>query len=184
MAFWNTNTSGKLIETRPARLAGIGLERCLRVWADISHFERVGQMATKRKKKIPKLPDGCGYMGYEFGGGYIDSECFGGQLYDLDNCDGPMLYKPMEYLHCPNCQTNSWLERQAEMVGEGVHGREKSSLPQWKAACRFILKTNRDAALPLLNGKFKTVTYLEENDAGDDLIDRQWMFNEAELTEA
>lgn len=138
-------------------------------------------MATKRKKKTPTLPDGCGYMGYEFGASYLDSQCFGGQLYDLDNCDGSLLYEPIEYFHCPHCRTEAWLEREAEMIGEGVCGRDKSSLPQWKAACRFILETNRDAALPLLNGKFKTVTYLEENADGTDLIDKQWTFNEAEL---
>lgn len=51
------------------------------------------------------LPDGCGYQGYEFGAGrYPDSQCFGGRLYDMDNCDGQgMIYEPGEYFPCPMC---------------------------------------------------------------------------------
>lgn len=36
---------------------------------------------------VPQLPDGCGYEGSDFGASYPDSKCFGGRLYDLDNCD-------------------------------------------------------------------------------------------------
>lgn len=32
---------------------------------------------------------GCGYTGYEFGGGYPDSTCIEGYLWDLDSCDEP-----------------------------------------------------------------------------------------------
>lgn len=32
---------------------------------------------------------GCGYSGYEFGGGYLDSTCIDGFLWDLDSCDEP-----------------------------------------------------------------------------------------------
>ncbi len=34
-------------------------------------------------------PNGCGYTGYEFGGGYLDSTCIDGYLWDLDSCDEP-----------------------------------------------------------------------------------------------
>ena len=34
-------------------------------------------------------PSGCGYTGYEFGGGYLDSTCIDGYLWDLDSCDEP-----------------------------------------------------------------------------------------------
>jgi hypothetical protein len=56
--------------------------------------------------KLKMLPAGCGYQGYEFGAGaYPDSQCFGGRLYDMDNCDGPdAIYEPAEYIPCPMCQ--------------------------------------------------------------------------------
>lgn len=50
------------------------------------------------------LPAGCGYQGYEFGASYPDSECFGGRLYDMDNCDGDgNVYEPAEHIPCPMC---------------------------------------------------------------------------------
>lgn len=134
-----------------------------------------------KKKRIPMLPKGCGYMGHEFGASYLDSQCFGGRLYDLDNCDGGLLYEPGDYLPCPNCCMEEWMEGMAEDISQGVHGRDRSSLPFWKMICRFALKTNRDEALRLLNGRFKTVTYIEENDARDDFVDKQWTFNAEEL---
>jgi len=139
---------------------------------------------AKTKKTIPDvpmLPDGCGYMGRDFGANYIDSQCFGGRLYDLDDGDDGCLNEPMEYLACPNCQMEEWLERQSEMVGQGLGYRETSSLPEWKAVCRFALKTNRDKAISLLNGRFKSVAYLELNKKGDDAIDRTWEFDEDDL---
>jgi hypothetical protein len=62
------------------------------------------------------LPEGCGYQGYEFGAAYPDSQCFGGKLYDMDNCDGNgMIYEPGEYIPCPMCREqdaiNYWAER-------------------------------------------------------------------------
>lgn len=53
-----------------------------------------------------ELPSGCGYQGYEFGAGrYPDSQCFGGHLYDTDNCEsGGLIYEPSEHLACPICQ--------------------------------------------------------------------------------
>jgi hypothetical protein len=74
-----------------------------------------------------------------------------------------------------------WLERQTEIVGESVHGRARSSLPFWKMICRYVLKINRDVAEQLLNGKFKTVTYLELTPDGSDLVERQWLFDKSEL---
>ncbi len=66
----------------------------------------------------PILPDGCGYMGKDFGANYIDSQCFGGRLYDLDDCDGSLLYEPTEYKPCPQCKHDEWLERLLEEVEE------------------------------------------------------------------
>ena len=53
---------------------------------------------------IPQLPEGCGYQGYEFGANYPDSICFGGRLYDADNCDGEgNYYEPTDDIPCPIC---------------------------------------------------------------------------------
>ena len=60
---------------------------------------------------------GCGYQGYEFGAGsYPDSECFGGRLYDMDNCDGDgNLFEPGEWIPCPMCHRGNaiafWAQR-------------------------------------------------------------------------
>ncbi len=72
------------------------------------------------------LPKGCGYTGRDFGATYIDSECSGGQLYDLDNCDDEQrLYEPGEYLACPECNHEEWLRPHLERVeDEGAGARE------------------------------------------------------------
>lgn len=132
-----------------------------------------------KKPDPPMLPDGCGYMGYEFGAGYIDSQCFGGRLYDLDNCDGDMLYEPGDYLPCPKCQMEEWFEKHAEDVAGSLYDNCGSSLPNWKMICRFALKTNRDEALRLLTGRFKTVPYLTERRGR--LTRRVWTFDESKL---
>ena len=62
-----------------------------------------------------ELPDGCGYQGYEFGGGYLDSQCFGGRLFDMDDCDENGVYEPAEDIPCPMCHPHKavayWTER-------------------------------------------------------------------------
>jgi hypothetical protein len=60
---------------------------------------------------VPELPEGCGYQGYEFGAAYPDSQCFGGKLYDMDNCDGNgLIYEPTEEIPCPMCHPNKAIE--------------------------------------------------------------------------
>lgn len=51
---------------------------------------------------------GCGYTGYEFGGGYLDSTCIDGYLWDLDSCDdaGGGLTKGGE-IPCPKCNADA-----------------------------------------------------------------------------
>ena len=72
--------------------------------------------------KCPKcgvdlLPDGCGYQGYEFGAAnYPDSICYGGRLWDADNCNSDgNLFEPGEYIPCPMCNRNGavdyWADR-------------------------------------------------------------------------
>lgn len=74
-------------------------------------------MKKPRKKIIPQLPAGCGYEGRDFGASYIDSKCYGGKLYDLDNCDDRgNLFEPLDYIACPQCQHESWRERFEDQV--------------------------------------------------------------------
>lgn len=133
----------------------------------------------KNKPDVPMLPDGCGYMGHEFGAPYLDSQCFGGRLYDLDYCDGGMLIEPGDYLPCPNCRMEEWFEKHAECVGSSIYDNAVSSLPMWKMICRFALKTNRDEAVRLLTGRFATVQYLVETKST--LVSRKWVFDESKL---
>lgn len=49
-------------------------------------------------------------MGRDFGAPYTDSQCFGGRLYDLDNGENGRLYEPLEYLPCPDCNHEMFLE--------------------------------------------------------------------------
>jgi len=59
----------------------------------------------------------CGYQGFEFGaGGYPDSICVDGRLFDADNCDDEgNLYPPVEDIPCPMCRRSAavafWAER-------------------------------------------------------------------------
>jgi len=57
------------------------------------------------------LPKGCGYMGHDFGAPYLDSECFGGQLYDLDDGENGLINEPEEYIPCPACNVVEAVKR-------------------------------------------------------------------------
>jgi hypothetical protein len=64
------------------------------------------------ENEVPMLPASCGYQGYEFGAGsYPDSQCFGGRLYDMDKCDGGMIFEPMDYIPCPMCRPKESIAR-------------------------------------------------------------------------
>lgn len=45
----------------------------------------------------------CGYQGYEFGGGYLDSVCLDGLLYDADSGDDDGLLTVGGEIPCPRC---------------------------------------------------------------------------------
>lgn len=70
------------------------------------------------------LPEGCGYQGYEFGASYPDSICFGGLLYDADDCDDEgRYYIPDEEIPCPMCREadaiDYWFHR-FDLAGQGT----------------------------------------------------------------
>lgn len=92
---------------------------------------------------IPILPDGCGYEGKDFGASYPDAKCYGGRLYDLDNCDNSgNLYEPGDFIPCPNCNHEAWLDQFKEQVecdgfNAAEHGMAESDCPYPKAGLRF-----------------------------------------------
>lgn len=58
---------------------------------------------------------GCGYQGYEFGAGYMDSICCDGRLLDADNCDEHgQLYDDGCDLPCPGCRPLDAMHRYAD----------------------------------------------------------------------
>lgn len=69
-------------------------------------------------------PLGCNYQGYEFGGGYLDSVCIDGLLWDADSCDEPggPLYRGGE-LACPQCNTEQFLADALTQAKGGGSGR-------------------------------------------------------------
>ena len=75
----------------------------------------------------------CEYMGYEFGGGYIDSVCIDGQLFDCDNCDDEGgLYEPMEFVPCPMCSPKEAVDYWITRLGN-----------DGRASCRVVRKKAR-----------------------------------------
>lgn len=67
---------------------------------------------------MEELPDGCEYEGYDFGASYLDSRCFGGRLYDMDNCDDEgNIFEPIAYIPCPKCNKR-WYPLAAQKVTE------------------------------------------------------------------
>lgn len=77
--------------------------------------------------EVTQLPNGCGYEGNDFGAHYPDSKCYGGRLYDLDNCDGDgNLYEPSSYIPCPECNHDEWREQFKDQIeNEGYVAAEK-----------------------------------------------------------
>ena len=78
--------------------------------------------------RIPQLPEGCGYQGYEFGASYPDSICCGGRLYDADNCDGEgNLYEPTDDIPCPMCRPKFAIKWWAENRFDGTAKKRRES---------------------------------------------------------
>lgn len=101
--------------------------------------------------EIPQLPNGCGYQGYEFGAGrYPDSICFGGRLYDADDCDNDgNYYEPPETIPCPMCKEQQaveyWIDRfrlggatnsdamlNARSLVDDIRKNRANGTPPWK----------------------------------------------------
>jgi len=75
-------------------------------------------------------------MGHDFGASYPDSQCFGGILYDLDNCDDRgNLFTPLEEIPCPECQHEAWREYYADQIKD--MGYEAAILGKAESDCPF-----------------------------------------------
>jgi hypothetical protein len=87
---------------------------------------------------VPMLPEGCGYMGYDFGANYLDSQCFGGQLYDLDNGEGGVLNEPAEFLPCPICNPSEAVEHLVRVYIDDI----ESETPEQDAFRKAVDRLN------------------------------------------
>lgn len=78
-------------------------------------------------KQLPE--EGCGYQGYEFGAGsYPDSICFGGRLWDADNCDGNgNYYEPTDEIPCPICHPIKAIRYWEDRFSLGGESRERAT---------------------------------------------------------
>jgi hypothetical protein len=100
------------------------------------------QKVESRKQKVPQLPPGCGYSGHDFGASYPDSQCYGGRLYDLDNCDDHgNLYEPSDYIPCPDCQHEAWRERYRDEIEESGYTAAENG--DARESCPFPEKAKR-----------------------------------------
>jgi hypothetical protein len=101
--------------------------------------------------KVKELPTGCGYQGYEFGGGYLDSLCCGGRLYDCDDCDSQgNLYDPVEEIPCPICHPRKAVAYWTHRNGLGGLGDPSDS----KAARSLVADIRRNRGVkPNVGGR-------------------------------
>ena len=129
----------------------------------------------------------CGYQGYEFGAGYLDSLCCDGFLWDADSCDEPGggLTHGGE-IPCPRCNTIAFLEDAQREAADGSCGQ--SMMTPWCAAVIW----ERDVSKALNENRSVTETWLaqlapfttcdwpdrqavyEGHAPWDAVVDRQW----------
>ncbi len=129
----------------------------------------------------------CGYQGYEFGGGYLDSICIDGYLWDADSCDEPGggLTHGGEWA-CPHCNTERFLEDALREAKEGSCGKSMftpwCAATQWEGYLRKAMKEQPGKTKAFLRtvAPFTTCDWpdrkaVEEGRASwENTIDRQW----------
>jgi len=77
---------------------------------------------------MEQLPEGCGYQGYEFGASYPDSICFGGRLYDADNCDNNgNYYEPSDHIPCPMCNRKGAIDWHTRTFSSGTYAERRKA---------------------------------------------------------
>lgn len=70
----------------------------------------------------------CNYQGYEFGaGGYPDSVCIDGKLFDADKCDDDGNLYDMGYdIPCPICRPNDSIEHWFDSFNDGENNPDEA----------------------------------------------------------
>jgi hypothetical protein len=82
--------------------------------------------------KLRNTKEGCDYQGYEFGGGYLDSVCIDGYLWDADSGeageDGLWYYDWGGDIPCPICNHDEWVQYfDSELFDRGYCEFEKGT---------------------------------------------------------
>ena len=68
----------------------------------------------------------CDYEGYEFGGGYLDSTCIDGYLWDMDSSDDEGMLSSGGDIPCPKCNSKAFLDYAKEDVECGVGAEDNN----------------------------------------------------------
>ena len=83
----------------------------------------------------------CDYEGYEFGGGYLDSTCIDGYLWDMDSSDEEGMLSSGGDIPCPKCNSKAFLDYVKECVGYGA-GPENNNKEIFIAALKKVKSLN------------------------------------------
>src|SRR5512139_2458395 len=86
---------------------------------------------------------GCGYQGYEFGGGYLDSQCFGGWLQDMDS---DFDSREMDYRPCPQCRQTEAMDYYRQQFR--CSGTKRSTV---KDAWHLVMDIRRNRGRPSIS---------------------------------
>lgn len=89
------------------------------------------------------MSDGCGYQGYEFGAGYLDSQCFGGWLQDMDSDYDS---RESDYKPCPQCRQVEAMDYYRDQLRITI--RRRSSV---KDAWHLVMNIRRNRGLPSIS---------------------------------
>ena len=107
---------------------------------------------------MKRLPEGCGYQGYEFGASYPDSICFGGKLYDADNCDNAgNYYEPGDDIPCPICNPKDAIDYHTRTFSSGTYKERRKAA---RALVADIRKNRRKGTEPWKVGRQVGITAL------------------------
>lgn len=108
----------------------------------------------------------CSYQGYEFGGGYLDSTCIDGYLWDADSggCDddGNVFLDSGGDIPCPSCNSDSWMSHwREEIIAIGCEQGEQNERPKvlmyggYPLVIRTNTKAMRKAKRWIMRGYYK-----------------------------
>jgi len=71
----------------------------------------------KRKPRVPKGHDRCGWQGYRGEAAYEDAGCADGKIVDLDACDRPGGPCALTGEECPNCKGTGVVPKEQRTLG-------------------------------------------------------------------